>query len=83
MRPGSPFISARFLGGVSLLRLHASLAGQSSYELAWGSHLPCEETLLRTSPPPTAATHSDVVGVDVVSILLALCSAKTDAALGI
>lgn len=83
MRPGSPFISARFLGGVGLLRLQASLAGQSSNELEWGSHLPQVEMLQRMSPPPTAATHSDVVGVDVVSILLALCPAKTDAALGV
>lgn len=28
-------------------------------------------------------THPDVVGIDVVTVLLALCPAKTDAALGI
>lgn len=28
-------------------------------------------------------THPDVVGIDVVTVLLALCPAKTDTALGI
>lgn len=41
--------------------------------------------ILKHSPTPTTAqaTHSDVVCVDVVTLLLALCPAKADAALGI
>lgn len=41
--------------------------------------------MFKRSPAPTMAraTHSDVVCIDVVTLLLALCPAKTDAALGI
>lgn len=35
------------------------------------------------APSPAPVTHPNVVGVDVVPILLALCPAQTDTALGV
>lgn len=45
---------------------------------------PPGDTVKHSAAPAAAqATHSDVVCIDVVALLLALCPAKTDAALGI
>lgn len=57
-------------------------SGTHSWEPFSGDRCP------QTHPAPrraaaAKATHSDVVGVDVVSVLLALCPAQADAALGI